>query len=45
MKFSPGIKTSITIKVKELGEEKLLIEIIKFLNVLKKLTKSDIILT
>ena len=45
VKFSPGIKTSITIKVKELGEEKLLIEIIKFLNVLKKLTKSDIILT
>lgn len=43
VKFSPGIKTMITIKIKENNQEKLLVDVISFLNELKKIKKCDII--
>ena len=45
VRFSPGIKTSITVVVNETNQGKLLVEILKFLKVLKEIKKNDIILT
>ena len=43
IKFSPGIKTMITLKMDYKNEKELLYEIIKFLKVLKNTEKNDII--
>lgn len=43
IKFSPGIKTMITLKIKEIEEQKILNSVTEFLKELKNLEKNDII--
>ena len=43
IKFSPGIKTMITLKIKEIEEQKILNSVTEFLKELKNLERNDII--